>query len=244
MANGYGQYCPLSLASELLCQRWTLLVVSRVMLGATRFNEIHRALPQISPTLLSSRLEELERAGVLETRPTPDGRWREYALTPAGAELAPLVDGMATWGQRWARDMEMEDLDPAFLVWSMHTRMDVDAMPEGETVLEFRFTGAPANCRRFWLVCRHGEVEMCLKDPGHDVDVRVRADLRVFIETWRGFRDIECEIRAGRIRVSGPRELRRQFPEWLGLHSHAHIPRMRPGRERRLYRITGPRSSR
>ena len=241
MAQGYGQYCPLSLASELLSQRWTILVVSRVMAGCTRFNAIHRGLPQMSPTLLARRLEELEKAGILETRRLKNGRWKQYALTPAGAELAPLVEAMAVWGQRWARDMEPEDLDPAFLVWSMHTRLDATAMPADRTVIAFEFSGAPSSCREFWLVCEEGEVEMCLKDPGYEVDIRVCADLRTFVEAWRGFRDVQGEIEAGRIQLIGPRRLREQFPDWLRLHSHAHIPRMRPGRERRLTLPTGPR---
>jgi DNA-binding HxlR family transcriptional regulator len=243
MAIGYGQYCPLSLASELLCQRWTLLVISRVIAGCTRFNQIHRGLPQMSPSLLSRRLAELEHAGILETRTASDGRSREYVLTPAGEELGPLVNAMAVWGQRWARDMNIDDLDPAFLVWSMHTRMNTNALPPGRTVIEFRFSGAPPNCRRFWLVCMDGEVEMCLKDPGYDVDVRVAADLRVFIEAWRGFRTFENEIRAGRIRLIGRIELRRQFPRWLGLHVLAGVPRLRPGRERRLAMRSGAQAS-
>lgn len=234
MARGYGQYCPLSLASELLCQRWTVLVISRVIAGCTRFNDIQRGLPQISPTLLSQRLEQLVQAGVLETRPTPNARWHEYCLTPAGRDLEPLVNTMAVWGQKWARDMEGEDLDPVFLVWSMHTRIRTDRMPEGRTVIEFSFSGAPPDARRFWLVCEDHEVEMCLKDPGHDVDLRVRSDLRVFVEAWRGFRDYGTEIAAGRIRLIGPIPLKKQFPGWLALHVLAGVPRLRDGRERRL----------
>jgi len=244
MAQGYGQYCPLSLASELLTQRWTILIVSRVMAGCARFNAIRRGLPQISPTLLSQRLEELEQVGILQARPSRDGPWREYSLTPAGEDLRPLVDAMALWGQRWARDMSLEDLDPAFLVWSMHTRIDADALPPGRTVVRFGFTGAPSDCRRFWLVCEDGSTDMCLKDPGYDVDLRVESDLRTFVEAWRGFRDFRSEIRAGRIRLNGPAELREGFPDWLQLHVLAGVPRMRSGRERRLCRTTGPRAAR
>lgn len=234
MSQGYGQYCPLSLASELLCQRWTVLVVSRLLAGSTRFNQIQRGLPQISPSLLSRRLSELEEYGIVRTRPTADGRWQEYLLTPAGEELKAMVDAMAVWGQRWARDMEMEDLDPAFLVWSMHTRIDTGPLPERRVVIRFSFEGAPRDCRRFWLVCEDGEAEMCLKDPGHEVDLRVVSDLRLFIEAWRGFRDFREEIRAGRIRLSGARALRRVFPDCMGLHVLAGVARQRPGRERDL----------
>lgn len=242
--SGYGQYCPLSLASELLCQRWTVLVLSRVMEGCTRFNAIQRGVPRMSPSLLSRRLEDLERAGILATKRAANGPWREYFLTQAGEELRPLVYSMAVWGQRWAREMSLEDLDPAFLVWSMHTRVDGSVMPPGRTVIEFSFSGAPADVRQFWLVTEDGEAEMCLKDPGFDVDLRVTSDIRVFIEAWRGFRDLRSEIRAGRIRLSGPRDLRQRFPRWLRLHVLAEVPRVRPGRERRLSAVAGPHRAR
>jgi len=236
MARGYGQHCPFSLAAELLCERWTLLVVSRLFFGCHRFNEIRRGVPRMSPSLLSKRLSELERAGLIETRKAPGGRGKEYLLTQAGRDLEPIVGALGVWGQRWARDMVDDDLDPAYLVWSMHLRMDAGAMPPGRTVVEFSFTGAPADCRRFWLVHEGGEVEMCLKDPELDVDLLVVSDLRLFVEAWRGLRDLEREIRAGRIELHGPRELRRQFPGWLRLNPFSPHERLRPGRERDLAR--------
>lgn len=239
MSQSYGQYCPFALAVELLCQRWTLLVVSRLIDGCSRFNEIRRGVPQISPSLLSKRLSELERAGLIETRKATSGGGREYLLTQAGRDLEPIIDGLAVWGQQWARDMVDDDLDPAFLVWSMHLRLDTDALPPGRTVVEFEFTGAPSDLSRFWLVQRDGEVEMCLKDPGLDVDLAVRSDLRLFVEAWRGFRDLRREIRSGRIELHGPRELRKAFPRWLRLSALAPYGRRRPGRERRLAQQAG-----
>ncbi|MDH3404875.1 MAG: helix-turn-helix transcriptional regulator [Acidobacteriota bacterium] len=238
MPTGYGQHCPFSLAAELLCQRWTLLVVSRFYYGCSRFNEIHRGVPRMSPSLLSTRLSELERAGIIRTRSNRNGPGREYHLTDAGRELQPLIEQMAVWGQRWARDMIDEDLDPAFLVWSMHLRLDARAMPPGRTVVELQFSGAPADSRQFWLVHREGTVEMCLKDPELDVDLLVTADLRRFVEAWRGFRDMGAEIRSGRIKLFGPKALREGFPDWLQLNALAHHPRLRAGREKRLSKAT------
>jgi DNA-binding HxlR family transcriptional regulator len=237
MSQSYGQYCPLSLAVELLAQRWTLLVISRLVDGCSRFNEIQRGVPRMSPSLLSKRLRELERAGLVESRRSRRSTGREYLLTQAGRELEPLIDTLAVWGQRWARDMSPDDLDPAFLVWSMHLRIDTRAMPAGRTVLEFELTGRPEDSERFWLVHEDGKVEMCLKDPGHDVDLLVRSDLLVFVEAWRGMRDLRGEIRTRRIRLFGPPELQRRFPDWLLLSALAPYQRQRPGRERRLSRV-------
>ena len=137
MRRGYGQYCPLALAAEFLCERWTLLIVSRLIDGCAQFNAIHRGVPRISPSLLAQRLGELERAGLVVRGAAKRGKPREYQLTQAGRDLEPIIEQLAVWGQQWARDMRDEDLDPAFLVWSMHLQVDTARMPLGRTVLEF-----------------------------------------------------------------------------------------------------------
>jgi DNA-binding HxlR family transcriptional regulator len=234
MRRGYGQYCPLALAAELLCRRWTVLVISRLLDGCTTFNEIHRGVPRISPALLSQRLTELEAAGIVSRRKRGRQNGHVYELTDAGRDLDDLVMKMAVWGQQWARDMEMDDLDPGFLAWSMHLGLDTRVMPPGRTVLQFEFSGTPPDCRRFWLVVTDGTVDMCLKHPGFETDLLIEADLRTFVEAWRGFRNLESEIRARRIRLTGPRELKQAFPRWLLLSSLSPYPRRRAGRERRL----------
>ena len=233
MRRGYGQYCPLALAAELLCERWTLLIVSRLLDGCTQFNAIHRGVPRISPSLLARRLQELERAGLVVRGAASRGRPREYRVTQAGRDLEPIVEQLAVWGQHWGRDMRVDDFDPAFLVWSMHLQLDAARMPPGRTVLEFEFPDAPQTPRRFWLVNENGAVDMCFTDPGYDVDLKVTSGIRVFIEAWRGIRDLRAEMRAGRIRVIGPSQMRRELPEWLRLSSLARYPRLRAGPEKR-----------
>jgi len=236
MSRGYGQYCPLALSVELLCQRWTVLVISRLLDGFTKFNEIHRGVPRISPSLLSQRLQELEDAGIIKRKKLKGQKGYSYHLTAAGKDLNGIVDQMAVWGQQWARDMEHEDLDPAFLAWSMHLRMNSSAMPPGRTVLQFEFSGTPREFKRFWLVNNDDTVEMCLKNPGYEPDLCVNADIRLFIEAWRGFRDLRKEINARRIRLTGPADLKKAFPDWLLLSSLSPFERLRGGREARLAR--------
>ncbi|MGB5775220.1 MAG: helix-turn-helix domain-containing protein [Sedimenticolaceae bacterium] len=231
----YGQYCPLALASELLCRRWTVLVISRLLDGCRTFNQIHQGIPRISPSLLSTRLAELEHAGLVKRRKVPNENRYRYEPTEAALDLTELIDQMAIWGQHWARDMDMDDLDPAFLAWSMSLRMNTDAMPLGRTVVEFEFSGTPTGFRRFWLVNNGGKVDMCLKDPGFETDLHVRSDIRCFVEAWRGFRDLRQEIRTGKIRLSGPKHLVSSFPDWLLLSALAPYRRRVNGRERRLY---------
>ncbi|MEO0425606.1 MAG: helix-turn-helix domain-containing protein [Pseudomonadota bacterium] len=217
----YGQYCPLALAAELLCRRWTLLVASRVLDGCRTFSEIHRGVPRISPTLLSTRLGELERAGIIRRVPIEGSRRVRYEPTEAGFELNDVIMGMAVWGQRWGREMVDDDLDPAFLAWSMSTRLDTSAMPAGRTVIEFEFSGCPHEYGRVWLIHENGKVDMCLKHPGFDTDVLVKADIRRFVETWRGFRDLREEIGAGHVVLQGSPAQTRALPDWLLLSSLA-----------------------
>ncbi len=231
MPSRYGQYCPVALATELLGERWTLLIVSALLDGVSRFNDLQRALPKISPSTLSGRLKSLEEAAVVRR----EGR-DVYGLTEAGRDLQPIVMGLGAWGQRWARDLEYDDLDPLFLAWSMHLRMNTEVLPPGRTVLEFEFSGSPTGFSRFWILSDDGRIDLCVKHPGHEPDLRVRADLRRFVDAWRGFRSLRSEIAAGHIRLQGAPEFKRAFPDWLLLSVLSGEERRRPGRERTAQR--------
>ena len=226
MAGELGQFCPVALASETLTQKWMLLVIRELCAGATRFNEIRRGVPRMSATLLKQRLDALEQAGIVERRRTRSGA-TSYALTDAGEELRPVLSAIGAWGQRWARDIRKEDLDPGWLVWAMHRRLDTAAMPPGRMVIEIVFSDAPARQRAFWILRDRDAVEVCLKPPGDPVDVVVTTTVRVLAEVWRGLRPIGAEIKAGRLRIEGDASLRRAFPNWLLLSAYAGVVRRR-----------------
>lgn len=221
MRQEYGQFCPVALASEVLAERWTLLIVRELLAGAHRFNDIRRGVPRLSPTLLKQRLQTLEYAGVVERKSSGATRGPDYCLTEAGQSLRPVVVSIGEWGQRWARDIGPEDLDPGWLVWAMHRRLNTPAMPPGRTVIEIEFVDAPANQRRFWLVHNSGSVDVCLKHPGYETTVRVSTRVRTLAEVWRGIRSTKNELRAGRIKLDGARDCCRAFPQWLLLSMFA-----------------------
>lgn len=227
MRQEYGQFCPVALSSEVLAERWTLLVVRELMAGARRFNDIRRGVPRLSPTLLKDRLRTLERAGIVERAASESSRGSDYRLTQAGEELRAVVVAIGQWGQRWARDIRPADLDPGWLVWAMHRRLNTAQMPPGRTVIEIEFTDAPAGQRRFWLVHLGGRVDVCLKDPGFEATVRVSTRVRTLAEVWRGIRPIRQEIRSERLRVQGSPAARRAFPGWLLLSVFAPVKRAR-----------------
>lgn len=225
MGRSHGQFCPVALASETLAQRWMLLIVRELCSGATRFSEIRRGVPGISASLLKQRLDVLERAGVVGRPLTRAGGAPAYVLTAAGEELRPIVARIGAWGQRWARAIRDEDLDAGWLVWAMHRRLDARALPRGRTVIELDFTDAASRQRTFWLVCKDGTVDVCLKPPGFDIDLAITTSVRTLAEIWRGLRPLVPEIRAGRLRLEGAARLRRAFPSWLLLSAFAAIER-------------------
>ena len=214
--TGYGQFCPVAKTSELLCERWVPLIVRELMAGSSRFSEIQRGVPLISPALLSKRLRQLESAGVIARAGAEQGAG--YVLTEAGWELYPIIEAMGVWGQRWARSRyTVDELDPGLLMWDMRRMLQPANLAPERTVIEIRFHRAPAGKAAYWLVV-DDTIDLCLVDPGYPVDLWVKADLRSLTEVWMGDRTMRDAIDAGSITLTGPRTLVRRFPDWLGQH--------------------------
>jgi len=228
--KGYGQFCPVAKAAEIVAERWTPLVLRELLSGSRRFSDLHRGVPLMSRSLLAGRLEQLEDAGIVRSVPRPGGRGREYHLTAAGEELRPLIECLGEWGKRWSSArVERGDLDPSLLMWDIHRRVDLDALPPTRVVVRFDFRGVPAtmHCPRYWwLVLARREVDLCLRDPGFQVDIVVSADLRALIRVWLGDVRLAETVRAGLIRLEGPSSLVRAFPTWLKLSALAGVERV------------------
>jgi DNA-binding HxlR family transcriptional regulator len=232
--KGYGQFCPLALACEIVGERWTMLVLREMILGSTRFNDIHRGVPRMSPALLSRRLKTLQAAGIVARRPA--GAHADYVLTEAGQALAPTIESLALWSKRFLpATLSAERADPDLVVWDMHRRMNLDRLPEGRTVIQLDFTDQPEARRRRWLVCdidpQSRKVEICITDPGLEVDLYVETDSRTVTLVWYGDEPIGRALRQGRIDLHGPRHLCDAFPAWLQLNMLAEVPRAQPVRE-------------
>ena len=215
---GYGQFCPIAQAAEVLTERWTPLVLRELALtGSRRFNDIQRGVPLMSSSLLTKRLRQLERAGIVERRARLDGKGTEYHLTPAGEELAPVLVQMGTWSERWLRRPIFEETpDTGLLMWWVRSTVKADALPAGRTVVHFRFRRAPEKLRYFWLVLP--EADLCLSDPGFGVDITVSSDPKTLTAVWVGDLPLAAALRSGAIELEGRRELVRSFPKWFGLH--------------------------
>jgi DNA-binding HxlR family transcriptional regulator len=214
--RSYDEYCPIAMGAELLGDRWTPLVLRELICGSTRFGEIHRGVPRMSRTLLSQRLRQLERQGVVERRPGPT-----YHLTPAGKDLEAVVWSLGEWATQWlAGDPAKEHLDGAHLLWRVRQRIVPEAIPDRRVVVQFDFPQAIRG-RRIWLVLDPAGSSVCDRDEGFGVDLVVEADIAEFMRVWAGRTSWAAAQRDGKLRIDGPRDLARAFPSWFALSPFA-----------------------
>lgn len=221
----YGQFCPIAKSSEILGDSWSMLIVRELLLGSTRFSTLEKGLPRISPTVLNTRLKSLETNGVLVKRPLNGQRGHEYRLTPAGRELSGVIDALAVWGMRWAREeMADEDADVTFLMFDIQRNLRLDALPDGEVVISFRFPDL-TDFARWWLVCNGKDVDLCYQDPGKDVNVYLTATSRVLITVWMGDLALSEALESDRLTLVGEAAICKTFRKWFPLSAAAPVPR-------------------
>ncbi|MBI2529369.1 MAG: helix-turn-helix transcriptional regulator [Candidatus Rokubacteria bacterium] len=237
--KGYGQFCSVARALDLLGQRWTLLIVRELLCGSRRFGEVQRGIPRISRTMLSARLRELLDAGVIER---PDGsRGPEHRMTAAGMELAAVVRELGTWGQRWLpRELHTSELDVDALVWDIHRRVRRETLPEKPLVVRIELSDVRGAASRRYLLLRRSEVSLCTANPGFPEELCLRVDRRTLIGWWRGDLTLP-QARAAGLILEGPREWVRAFPRWFERYLFAAVaPFSKPSAARKHARMARP----
>jgi DNA-binding HxlR family transcriptional regulator len=217
----YGQFCTVARGAEVFGERWTPLVVRELMCGSTRFNDIRRGVPRMSPSLLSKRLRKLEEIGVV--RRTQSGKSAEYRLTAAGEELRPIVLALGHWGARWIGSrLRRDQLDAGFLMWDIRRFARVDAFPrERRVVIHFRFSGARSGERLWWLVVENGSADLCRDDPGQELTLVVDCSVLALTQVWSGDREPAEVVRSREVRVSGAARDAKALWNWLGSSAFA-----------------------
>src|SRR5262245_58308578 len=224
----YAQYCPVAKATEVLGDRWNLLIVRELLGGANGFNALQRGLPGISRSVLADRMRALERAEVIERRTGPKGRTLEYQLTPAGRDLQPVVQAIGEWGATWSfAEPRPEELDPDLLIVWVARHVDRAQLPPGRTVVKFEF---PDLKRRYWMVLEPSEVSVCLQHPGFDVDLEVTVDTSTLYRVYLGRAELGGAARAGQLTLNGPPTLERGFGRWFTWSAFAPASRAAQGR--------------
>ena len=212
--SGYGQYCPVAKAAEVLGEKWTILILRELSLDDQTFIDLRKGMPLLSPTLLSKRLKTLTAHGVVDRNKTETGIY--YSLTAAGRELVPMILQLGEWGQRWVRsDYSKKDLDASLLMWDMHRTINTKPFPPERKVIQFEFLGVPATDRFYWLVVAGSDVDICLKNPGYQIDLMIKTPLKEFTAFWMGDATLSQLIKNNKIGVQGDRQLQRSMKRWL-----------------------------
>ena len=222
--GSYRQFCPVAMAAEIRCTRWTVVLLRELVAGSTRFNELRRGVPRMSPALLSQRLKDLEAAGIVVRIASASDRGAfEYQLTPAGRELKPIVEAFGVWGQRRIEaDLSLQHLDVQLLMWDMRRNLNTTPMPTRRSVVQFAYPELLASQRLWWLIVDPADgVDLCSIDPGFDVDLYVAVDLRSMTAIWMGLDTVRAAVASRRMMLTGNRQLAGAMQTWLGLSPFA-----------------------
>ena len=211
----YGQYCPIARAADLLAERWSLIILRNILVGCLTFNDIAAGAPGLSRALLSRRLKDLERAGVIEILPKPDGRGSIYQPTQAGQELAEVMVALQNWGRKWA-ELKPEHAHPGVVLWVwVRFWLDRDRLPRRRVVVRFEYPTLPPAARRSWLLIERGDAEYCLKHPGGEEELVVVIHDPVAFARWHlGEIEWGAALRSGAIEVKGSHTLAHALPTW------------------------------
>ncbi|WP_299193066.1 helix-turn-helix domain-containing protein [uncultured Litoreibacter sp.] len=219
----YGLYCPTSKACEVLMPRWTIQILGELWGGSSRFNEIRRGLPGISPTLLTKRLKEMQENGLLERVEDPATGKIDYIRTDKAAELDTVLTELAKWAQCHIKaEIALEDRDADLLMWNVRRQVDLDELPTRQNVMRFNFTDATSPASTYWLIAKPGEtVELCASDPGFDVDLYIETEVTVMTGFYLGRRSFERAVEDGSFFMSGDQRLIKTFRKWFKFSMHS-----------------------
>jgi DNA-binding HxlR family transcriptional regulator len=225
MENSHGQFCTVARSAEILCERWTPLVLRELLCGSRRFNDLHRGVPRMSSSLLTQRLRRLEEFGVVQR--SAFGNVWEYSLTPAGEDLRPIIMALGHWGAQWVGSrLRKDELDPGFLMWDVRRFVRIAEFPPEPVVIHFQFRDARAGERQWWLVVEDGAADLCRDDPGREVTVLVDATVRALTEVWTGDSTPEQVIQSHAVRIECDRRDAARLWCWLGASAFAPTRRL------------------
>jgi DNA-binding HxlR family transcriptional regulator len=218
--RAYGQYCPIARTAELFAERWTPIIVRNLLNGCRTFTDIRQGAPGIPTALLSQRLDTLERAGIVCREPAPAGRGHTYHLTRKGLELKAVCDAMAHWGARWL-EIQPQHVDAAYVLWATTKLVDVEALPDRTVTVRFEMRDQPGES--YWLLMHRPQPELCTRGNGYVEDIIARTDSACLIDVHLKRTTYRQAIRSGRLVLSGPPKLTRDFVKWIRPSPYADV---------------------
>ncbi|WP_137700278.1 winged helix-turn-helix transcriptional regulator [Marimonas lutisalis] len=216
------------MATEILGSRWTIILIRELCAGSTRFNDLRRGVPRMSSALLTKRLRELENHGIVERRATDNSAGQfEYHLTDAGKALTDIIVAIGIWGQKWINaELQLNNTDPSLLMWDMRRSIRRDLLPDRRVNVQFEFTDVTPREAQWWVVCDPDQgVDLCLNDPGFDVDLYVVTDIKTMTAIWMGLESVSKALEVDKLHLSGDTEVANAMSEWLGLSLFAPYPK-------------------
>ena len=220
----YGQFCPVAKATEIIGEKWTLLIIRELLMGGSRFNELHRGLSLISPTILSRRLDTLSEHGLVVKKKIPGQRGYEYFPTDSCQELLPIIRNLGNWGMRWARsNLTEKDYDVELLMLYLKRSINADKLIGKETVIRFTFTDIDTY-PEWWLVVTGEDLDLCVKNPGKDVDVYFTSTVKTMVDIWMGDNAYKKAIRDGDLKIVGEKTLTRNVTAWMSNSIFTDLP--------------------
>jgi DNA-binding HxlR family transcriptional regulator len=229
--KSYGQFCPVAKAAELFCERWTALIIRDLTAGATRFAQLRRGVPNASPTLLSRRLKELEREGVVERRRSESGRGWTYHLTAAGREFRPLIEALGVWGQRWSRRrLHTHEVNLTLLIWALELHTDAAAFGKRTCVVKLTFIDQPEAVQNWWFLNEAGRLTVCFEDPGFEIALYLETTVPDMIYVYRGDLPLALALEQRRLKVHGMAWARRALPRWIARNPLIQVKSQRDDR--------------
>ena len=224
----YGQYCPLAMSADFLCQRWTMLILREFLEGSSTFNDIGRGVPRMSRTLLSRRLKELIDVGLIQKKSNKNGHQSEYVFTEAGKALGPVVMAMANWGQEWINiEPSINNIDVDLLMWDIrrHTR-PLSVLPDPFIVHIF-LSDVEDKYANHWLIYEEDNVDLCYIDKEFNVDVYIETTAAKLTKVWMGWENFEQAVKARELIIEGDEKYTSIAKEWLGQSSVSKIKKVK-----------------
>ena len=220
----YGQFCPIAKATEIIGEKWTVLIIREALMGSTRYSEFQRGLSLISPTLLAKRLDSLVNHGLLMKKKIPGQRGHEYFPTSSCKELLPIVRSLGDWGMRWARsNLTRTDYDVELLMLYLQRSIVPEHLPGNESVIRFKFTDIE-DMSEWWLVVTDDQIDVCVKDPGKEVDVYFTSTVKTMADIWMGDTTYRKALAGGALKIVGNRALTRDVTAWMKLSLFTDLP--------------------
>jgi len=226
----HNQFCPISLAADILSKKWTLLVLRELHLGASSFNYMKKGLPGISPTVLSSRLRDLIHHGIITNENhNIASKNPRYRLTKSGMATAGILEQLGNWSQTYVPAARvLEHTNPGLLLRDMARSIKTEFMPMERPTIAIIFTDQPGNLSN-WLLKPEANGTMTAsidEQTGQEVDLHVMSTLEDMTAVWMGIEPLANAIRHKRITLTGNLNLKTSFEQWFGLSHFSNISKI------------------